>query len=139
MKVRELATTVEEEKVLQGPKVSEILAELKKLEIQLCKWLDNVDPRDKNSLRQVVDQLVSGSKDLEELDSIMKDLDRVKSNLSFTINMFLVRATHTIKEAVVASGTVDVTFGERPEKNRNTTRRANASMPTQKRVNRKSI
>jgi len=135
IKTRELAATVEEEKLLQGPKVSEILAELRELDNQLCKWLDNVDPHDRNSLRQVVDQLVRGSKDLKDLDIIMKDLDRVKVNFSLIVDMHLVKVTHTIKEAVVTDRSECVTVSQKPKKNCNTTTRVKASMPTQHRVN----
>jgi hypothetical protein len=138
-RIRDLSESVRNEKALKGAKVSEPLTRLKQHEIELCGWLAKVDPGDKKSLRRFADQLVHGEGDRKKLDSIMKDLDRVKDDLTLVMNMHSVRMSYNIRQVVAINGNKTVRVNQKLEKNRSTAGGANVIASTQARTNSKDI
>jgi hypothetical protein len=138
-RIRNLSESVRNEKALKGAKVSEPLTRLKQLEVELCGWLTKVDPRDRKSLRRFADQLLHGEGDRKKLDGIMKDLDRVKNDLTLVMNMHSARMSYNIRQAVVIKSNETVRVNQKSEKNGSTAGGANVTAPTQARTKSKDI
>jgi hypothetical protein len=138
-RVRDLSESVRNEKALKKAKVSEPLTRLKELEGKLCDWLANVDPGDKKSLRRFADQLSRGQDDRKKLDDIMKELDRIKSDLQLAINMHHTTMSHDIRKAVVPKSKNATRASRKPEKNHSNAGESNLAVRTKVQTNSKDI
>jgi hypothetical protein len=125
--IRDLAESVRNVKSLEGADVSGPLTRLNELEGKLCGWLAKVDPGDKNSLRRFADQLVHGQADRKKVDDIMRDLYRVKHNLSHVIGIHHIKMSHK----VAVTKTNRVVRSQKPEKNPSIAGESNVTVPTQ--------
>lgn len=127
--IKVLAGSVRNEKALETANVSEPLTRLRELEGKLCSWLAKVEPGDKTALRLFAGQLVHGQADRKKLDDIMRDLYRVKHDLSLVISMHQVRVSHDISQAVSTKSS-GAARSQKPKKSRRTDGEANATVPT---------
>lgn len=114
--IKDLIKQVEQEKALQKPPVAIVLARLQLLAGQLLSLLQRLKPRDKQSVRRLVNQLIRGPKDLQKLACIIDDLDRAKFDLSQAIQLEHVRMaleTHKIVAAGVIAASGKEGFGRK--------------------------
>jgi hypothetical protein len=131
--IRDLAESVRNVKSLEGADVSGPLTKLNELEGKLCGWLAKVDPGDKNSLRRFADQLVHGQADRKKLDDIMRDLYRVKHNLSHVTGIHHIKMSHK----VVVTKNNGATRSQKPKKSSSIAGESNVTVPTQMGTNSK--
>lgn len=97
---REIIRVIKTETALQTASVSSGLLELEAITKKLVALLDSLS-KHRSDVRQFMHQLVSGSRDEQELADVMGELGRAKANISLRLQVANVGLTSTVEKTVM--------------------------------------
>ncbi|KFY97525.1 hypothetical protein V498_02017 [Pseudogymnoascus sp. VKM F-4517 (FW-2822)] len=104
-KTKNIIQTVKDEEALQTAGVAFELVEMDNITRRLVAALDALQ-NDKGRALQILHQLAHGSKDEDNLATIMRELSRAKSDLELRINVAHVGLTRTLQNTLIANTTI---------------------------------